>query len=139
MTTTVTATDGEALEHDLKGRVRGPLLTPTDPAYDEARSVWNGMIDRRPAVIVRLGVADVIAVEVAVLAGRRLIGGGCLSPVSPCATAGYISTLMRGVGGPAAARGARAGQLPPQRWIARRSSTAWRPCSASSRTPAAPG
>ena len=78
--TTVTAIDGEALAHDLKGRVRGPLLTPGDPAYDAARSVWNGMIDRRPAVIARcLGVADVIAcVEVARARGADLCikGGG---------------------------------------------------------------
>jgi FAD/FMN-containing dehydrogenase len=78
--TTVTAVDGEALAQDLKGRVRGPLLTPADPAYDEARSVWNGMIDRRPAVIARcLGVADVIAcVEVARARGAELCikGGG---------------------------------------------------------------
>jgi FAD/FMN-containing dehydrogenase len=78
--TTVTAVDGEALAQDLKGRVRGPLLTPGDGAYDEARSVWNGMIDRRPAAIVRcLGVADVIAcVEVARARGAELCikGGG---------------------------------------------------------------
>ena len=78
--TTLTAIDGEALAHDLKGRVRGPLLTPGDPAYDAARSVWNGMIDRRPAVIARcLGVADVIAcVEVARARGADLCikGGG---------------------------------------------------------------
>ena len=62
MTTSVTAADGETLANDLKGRVRGPLLMPGDPAYDEARSVWNGMIDRRPALIARcLGVADVMA------------------------------------------------------------------------------
>jgi len=78
--TTVTAIDGEALVNDLKGRVRGPLLTPADASYDEARSVWNAMIDRRPAAIVRcLGVADVIAcVEVARARGVDLCikGGG---------------------------------------------------------------
>ncbi|WP_129112661.1 FAD-binding oxidoreductase [Halegenticoccus tardaugens] len=46
---------------------RGDLLRPDDVGYDEARSVWNGMIDRRPAVVARCaGVADVIeAVNVA--------------------------------------------------------------------------
>jgi FAD/FMN-containing dehydrogenase len=76
----VMAVDGEALANDLKARVRGPLLVPGDPAYDEARSVWNGMIDRRPAAIVRcLGVADVIAcVDVARARGVDLCikGGG---------------------------------------------------------------
>ncbi len=47
---------------DLKGRVRGAVLEPGNPAYDEARSLWNAMIDRRPALVVRcLGTADVIA------------------------------------------------------------------------------
>jgi FAD/FMN-containing dehydrogenase len=46
---------------ELRGRLRGTLLRPGDPGYDEARRVWNGMIDRRPALIVRgAGAADVI-------------------------------------------------------------------------------
>ena len=40
---------------------RGPVLTPDDPGYDDARSIWNGLIDRRPAVIVQCsGAADVV-------------------------------------------------------------------------------
>lgn len=47
---------------DLRNRLRGPLLLPAEPGYDAARSVWNAMIDRRPAAIVRcLGVADIVA------------------------------------------------------------------------------
>jgi FAD/FMN-containing dehydrogenase len=46
----------------LRGNLRGALLLPGDAGYDEARSVWNGMIDRRPPVIVQpTGNADVIA------------------------------------------------------------------------------
>jgi len=46
----------------LAGSLRGRLLRPGDGGYDEARKVWNGMIDRRPAFIARCaGVADVIA------------------------------------------------------------------------------
>ena len=42
--------------------IRGPIVTPGDDDYDERRSVWNGMIDRRPAAIVRCaGSADVVA------------------------------------------------------------------------------
>jgi FAD/FMN-containing dehydrogenase len=52
----------EAVMSALKGRIRGQLLRPADPGYDDARSVWNAMIDRRPALIARcLGVPDVIA------------------------------------------------------------------------------
>ncbi|HEX5095107.1 MAG TPA: FAD-binding oxidoreductase [Acidimicrobiia bacterium] len=40
----------------------GPLVTPDSPTYDEDRKIWNGHIDRRPALIARCqGVADVIA------------------------------------------------------------------------------
>ncbi len=50
------------LANELKGRLRGPLLFPLDSGYDESRSIWNGMIDRRPAAIARCaGVADVVA------------------------------------------------------------------------------
>ncbi len=46
----------------LKARIRGPVLVPGDPGYEESRSVWNGMIDRKPAVIARcLGTSDVIS------------------------------------------------------------------------------
>jgi FAD/FMN-containing dehydrogenase len=46
----------------LPGSFRGELVRPGDPAYDEHRQVWNGSIDRQPALIARCaGVADVIA------------------------------------------------------------------------------
>lgn len=46
----------------LEAALRGTLITPADPEYDEARKVWNGMIDRRPSLIAMCeGTADVIA------------------------------------------------------------------------------
>ena len=46
----------------FKIRLKGPVLTPVDAGYEESRTVWNGMIDRKPAIVVRcLGTADVIA------------------------------------------------------------------------------
>lgn len=46
----------------LKTAVRGTVLLESDPAYDKSRTVWNAMIDRRPALIVQcIGTSDVIA------------------------------------------------------------------------------
>jgi FAD/FMN-containing dehydrogenase len=46
----------------LKQAIEGEVIRPGGPAYDHARKVWNGAIDRRPAAIVRCaGVADVVA------------------------------------------------------------------------------
>jgi FAD/FMN-containing dehydrogenase len=54
---------------ELTAGLRGHLVGRDDPAYDEARKIWNGSIDKRPALIARCaGVADVMA---AVKFGRR--------------------------------------------------------------------
>lgn len=46
----------------FKASLHGELLQPSDSGYDEARSIWNAMIDRRPDIIARCrGVADVVA------------------------------------------------------------------------------
>jgi len=45
----------------LRASLRGTLCMPGEPGYDAARTIWNAMIDRRPAAIVRAaGAADVI-------------------------------------------------------------------------------
>jgi len=50
----------EAAIQELKKQLRGELLRAGDGGYDAARRVWNGMIDRRPALIARcVGAADV--------------------------------------------------------------------------------
>lgn len=57
---TAKAIDQSTIDN-LKSDLRGELLLPGSANYDEARSIWNGMIDRKPALIARcLGVADVV-------------------------------------------------------------------------------
>jgi FAD/FMN-containing dehydrogenase len=46
----------------LRQRVRGEVIAPSDEGYEDARRVFNAMIDRRPAFVVRCaGTADVVA------------------------------------------------------------------------------
>ena len=48
--------------NDFQTTLRGTLLRPDDPGYDQSRQIWNAMIDKRPAMIVRCaGTADVLA------------------------------------------------------------------------------
>lgn len=50
-----------AAVHELGYRVRGAILQPGDAGYDDARAIWNGLIDRHPALIVQCtGSADVV-------------------------------------------------------------------------------
>ncbi|RMF08431.1 MAG: FAD-binding oxidoreductase [Candidatus Neomarinimicrobiota bacterium] len=45
----------------LRSRISGELIRPQDALYDEARAIWNGMIDRRPGAILRCrNTADVV-------------------------------------------------------------------------------
>lgn len=47
---------------ELSGALGDQLILPQDPRYEQARHVWNGMIDRKPALIVRCrGAADVLS------------------------------------------------------------------------------
>lgn len=78
-------------------------MLPGDPSYDEARSVWNAMIDRRPALIARcLGVADIqTCVKFAREHGLTLSikgGGHNISGLAVCNDGFMIDlSLMRGV------------------------------------------
>lgn len=69
----------EKILAELKSQVRGEVIGAGDAQYDEARKVYNAMIDRRPAIVVRaMGVADVIAaVKLAHVGGLNVaIRGG---------------------------------------------------------------
>ncbi|MFJ4364056.1 FAD-binding oxidoreductase [Streptomyces chartreusis] len=59
---TYTPTLDERLLDRLRGAVRGTVVEPGDPVYDEARKVYNAMHDRRPAIVVRaVDTGDVMA------------------------------------------------------------------------------
>jgi FAD/FMN-containing dehydrogenase len=53
---------GDAAVETIRSQLRGPVFTPEDAGYEEATLIWNGMIDRSPALVVQpTGTADVVA------------------------------------------------------------------------------
>ncbi|MFH9005580.1 FAD-binding oxidoreductase [Streptomyces afghaniensis] len=70
----------ESLARELAERLRGELLRPGDDTYDQARRVWNGMIDHRPALIARCAGSTDVAAAVAFAREHDLLvsvrGGG---------------------------------------------------------------
>ncbi|MGH2629203.1 MAG: FAD-binding oxidoreductase [Actinomycetota bacterium] len=98
----------------LREQVRGSVIGPDDDGFDEARAVYNAMIDRRPAVVVRAANAgDVItAVDFARESGADLAvrGGGHSVPGFGTCDDGVVIDLsaMRGVRVDPDARTARA-------------------------------
>ena len=81
--------DVEQAISKIETEFRGEILLPGDPQYDETRAIWNGMIDRRPAVILRAtGTADVVAavnfarendLELAIHGGGHNVAGKAVS------------------------------------------------------------
>jgi hypothetical protein len=60
-TSLTTSVPKDSTIQDFKARLRGALLRPGEAGYEDARRIWNGMIDKQPALIARCaGVADVI-------------------------------------------------------------------------------
>ena len=88
---------------ELRTQLRGALITPDDEGYDEARSVYNGSIDKRPAAIARC--AD--AADVATAIGYARAQG--------------LDIAVRGGGHSGAGYGTSDGglviDLSPQRWV----------------------
>jgi FAD/FMN-containing dehydrogenase len=86
----------------LVGAFTGSLLQPTDPSYDDARKVHNGLIDKRPALIARCrGTADIAdavrlardcGLEIAIrggghnVAGRSTVDGGLMIDLAAMTT-----------------------------------------------------
>jgi FAD/FMN-containing dehydrogenase len=88
---------------ELRTAFRGALIVPGDTEFDEARKVWNGMIDRRPALIARCsGTADVITAVRFARTHELLVavrGGGHSWPGHSVCDDGLVIDLsrMRGV------------------------------------------
>jgi FAD/FMN-containing dehydrogenase len=98
----------------LRASVRGPVVTPEDGAYADLRRVWNAMIDRRPALIVRCTSAEDVAAAVRFARAEGLVlsvrGSG--HNVAGLATGDGVVmidlTLMKGIHVDAERRVARA-------------------------------
>lgn len=102
-TLTTGAKFDENTVRDFRSRMRGDVLLPGNEGYDETRRVWNGMFDRRPAIIARCtGAADVIlAVNFARDSGLDIAvrgGGHSLPGLSVCDGGMMLDlSLMKGV------------------------------------------
>jgi hypothetical protein len=94
----------ESVRKELEGNFNGELLSPGEAGYDEARRVWNAMVDKRPGLIARCAdTADVVAVvnaarehgtPLAVRAGGHGIVGSAIADPDGVTC---DMTLMRGV------------------------------------------
>ena len=62
----------EALARELKRSFSGEVVTAADPAYDEARTIWNAMVDRRPAIIARCATTEDVVASVNVARKHEL-------------------------------------------------------------------
>ena len=113
-----TATRGKTILYEdsldqFAEQMRGPLLSSGDRGYDAARQVWNGMIDRRPALIARCsGTADVMTAVRFASSHQLLVsvrGGGHNIAGSAVCDGGLMIDLsaMRGVRVDPSARRAR--------------------------------
>ena len=128
----MTITSGDTLVHDLSDQVTGTVLTADQPGYDGARAIHNGLVDRRPALIVRCRTARDVAAAVALarreglevcvrggghnVAGRAVVDGALM--VDLAEMRGSTSTRRRAWPPP------RAGRRGPTS-TRRRARTAW--------------
>jgi FAD/FMN-containing dehydrogenase len=108
-----TAIDAAAFG-ELRARFRGALLRPSEEGFDEARRIWNGAIDRRPALIARCAGADDAAEALRFARERDLLvsvrgGGHAVAGHAVCDDGVMIDlSLMKAVSVDPEARVARA-------------------------------
>jgi len=86
----------ETAIREFSSEVRGQLIRPQDSAYDEARSVFYGGFDRRPALIVRVEDATDVSrvvtlaresgLELAIRSGGHSVAGHSVSDGGSCST-----------------------------------------------------
>ena len=57
---------------DLRSKIKGQIVLPGDPNYDQVREIWNAMINRRPALIVRCADANDVANTISFARAQRL-------------------------------------------------------------------
>ena len=97
----------------LRSRFKGDLLLPANPGYEEARTIWNGMVARRPGLIARCADVNDVQAVIRIMAGADIptavrCGGHSLAGFSTC-DGGVVIDLstMRNVTVDAHARRAR--------------------------------
>ena len=140
-----TMLDEQAIQA-FKSSLRGKLVQPGEPDYDDVRALYNGMIDKRPRLIARcVDVADVIA---AVNFGRdqgllvAIRGGGHNGPgLGSCDDGLVIDLSSMRERARRSRRARRSASTPAARRatsITPRTRSGWRCPSASSRPPASP-
>jgi FAD binding domain len=83
----------------LRAAVAGPVFTSADEGYDDARRVWNGAIDRRPAVIVECTSAADVATAVGFARAKgweiTVRGGAHSIPGLSASEGGLVISLRR--------------------------------------------
>ena len=101
----ITTTSGERTLIDttsiveFSGKLRGELFYPGDNGYESARKIWNGMIDRKPGVIVRcIGPSDVVQAVNFAKNNNLLIAGKLLEPAAQLRQRDQLRTPDRSCG-----------------------------------------
>jgi FAD/FMN-containing dehydrogenase len=90
------AIDDATIER-LRSAIGGEVITPEDSSYEEARRVWNGRIDRHPALVVQCASTEDVAAAVNFGRDNDLIisvrGGGHSTPGYSTCVGGIVINL----------------------------------------------